>query len=100
MMSKLPRAWLDELNDHCALATDPDGRAAVLSEMAMAAHRRREVDADQLCEMLEFAEAARLFGLSEHEDAYAIGLFGNREPEPDWGGQIFKGVGRFPPVEG
>jgi len=25
--------------------------------------------------MLEFAEAVRLFGLSEHEDAYAIGLF-------------------------
>jgi hypothetical protein len=88
MMSTLPRAWLDELNDHCALATDPDGRAAVLSEMAMAAYRRREVDADQLCEMLEFAEAARLFGLSEHEDADAIGLFNDYVPQSDWGGQI------------
>lgn len=67
-MSTLPRAWLDELNDKFALATDPDGRAVVLSEMAMAAHRRREVDADQLCEMLEFVESARLYGLTEHEE--------------------------------
>lgn len=99
-MSTLPRAWLDEFNDHCALVTDPDGRAAVLSEMAMAAHRRREVDADQLCEMLECAEAARLFGLSEHEGAYAIGLFNYYESQPDWGSQINKGVGEFSPVGG
>jgi len=72
-MAGIPRAWLDELNDQCALATDPDGRAAVLAEMAMAAHRRGEVDADHLCEMLEFAEAARLYGLNEHDDMYACG---------------------------
>ncbi|MFJ4347793.1 hypothetical protein [Pseudomonas sp. NPDC089401] len=83
MMSELPRAWLDELNDEFALATDPDGRSAVLSEMAMAAHRRREVDADQLCEMLEFVESARLYGLTEHEEWYAIGLFKYTEPEPN-----------------
>ncbi|WP_079229391.1 hypothetical protein [Pseudomonas putida] len=84
MMSSLPRAWLDELNDQCELATDPDGRAAVLSEMAMAAHRRREVDADQLCEMLEFVESARLYGLAEHEEWYACGLFKYTEPEPNY----------------
>ncbi|MEN5033796.1 hypothetical protein [Pseudomonas sp. TWI929] len=99
MMSQLPRAWLDELNDEFELATDPEGRAAVLSEMAMAAHRRREVDADQLCEMLEFVDSARLFGLSEHEEMYACGLFKYHEPLPDWGGQIIKGVGKAPPVE-
>lgn len=66
MMVGMPQAWLDELNDQCELSTDPDGRAAVLSEMAMAAHRRREVDADQLCEMLELVESARLWAL-EHE---------------------------------
>ena len=53
-MAGIPRAWLDELNDQCALATDPDGRAAVLAEMAMAAHRRGEVGEDQLCQMLKF----------------------------------------------
>ncbi|MGF6392185.1 hypothetical protein [Pseudomonas plecoglossicida] len=98
-MSQLPRAWLDELNDECALATDPDGRAAVLSEMAKAAYLRREVDADQLCEMLEFAESARLYGLSEHEDMYATGLFREYEPLPEWGNQVIKGVGKIPPAE-
>jgi hypothetical protein len=58
MMSRLPRAWLDELNDQFALATDPDNRAAVLAEMAMAAHRRGEVGEDQLCEMLEFGRGS------------------------------------------
>ncbi len=41
MMAGIPRAWLDELNDQFSLITDPDGRAAVLDEMAYAAHRRR-----------------------------------------------------------
>nr|WP_259139457.1 hypothetical protein [Pseudomonas putida] len=98
MMDGLPRAWLDELNDQCALATDPDSRAAVLSEMAMAAHRRGEVDADQLCEMLEFAEAARLYGLNEIDDAYAMGLFGYYEPLPEWGIEVIKGQGKKPPA--
>ena len=98
MMDGLPRAWLDELNDQCALATDPDSRAAVLSEMAMAAHRRGEVDADQLCEMLEFAESARLYGLNEIEDAYAMGLFGYYEPLPEWGIEVIKGQGKIPPA--
>jgi len=75
MMAGLPRAWLAELNDHTALVTDPDGRALVLSEMAFAAHRRREVDLDQLSEMLEFAEAARYWALNEHEEAWHLGLF-------------------------
>ena len=42
------------------------------------------MDGDQLCEMLEFAESARLYGLSEHEDMYACGLFEYFEPEPDY----------------
>jgi hypothetical protein len=48
---------------------DPDGRAAVLAELAVFAHRRGDVDADQLADMLEFAEAARLWALIEHEYA-------------------------------
>ncbi|MEX5587055.1 hypothetical protein ABFV45_06215 [Pseudomonas urmiensis] len=99
MISGLPRAWLDELNDQFALATDPDGRAAVLCAMAMAAHRRREVDADQLSEMLEFAEAARLYGLNDHEEAYAMGLF-EYESEAEWDRQVIKGFGKEPPADG
>ncbi|WP_251961819.1 hypothetical protein [Pseudomonas sp. Marseille-Q5299] len=65
-MLTLPVGWLAELNDQPAWVADPDGRAAVLAEMAMSAHRRLDVDADQLTDMLEFAEAARLWAL-EHE---------------------------------
>ncbi|AJQ46296.1 MULTISPECIES: hypothetical protein [Pseudomonas] len=68
-MLSLPSAWLDELNDQPALVADPDGRAAVLAELAVFAHRRGDVDADQLADMLEFAEAARLWALIEHEEA-------------------------------
>lgn len=70
-MLSLPAAWVAELNDQPALVVDPDGRAAVLAELAMAAHRRKAVDDDQLCDMLEFAESARLWALNEHEEPWA-----------------------------
>ncbi|PWQ88616.1 hypothetical protein DKX15_18345, partial [Enterococcus faecium] len=63
MATELPGAWLAELNDQVALEADPDGRAAVLSEMAYAAHRRQEIDESDLVDMLELAEAARLWAL-------------------------------------
>lgn len=62
-MLSLPAAWLVELNDQPALIADPDGRGAVLSMLALAAHQRDEVNADQLSDMLEFSEAARLWAL-------------------------------------
>ncbi|WP_060515602.1 hypothetical protein [Pseudomonas sp. NBRC 111132] len=75
MMAGIPQAWLDELNDQFALVTDPDGRAAVLDEMAYAAHRRREVSSEDLVDMLELSEAARAWGLMELDEAFHIGLF-------------------------
>lgn len=63
MATELPQAWLAELDDQVALVADPDGRAAVLSEMAYAARRRREIDEGDLVDMLELAEAARLWAL-------------------------------------
>ncbi|WP_225931932.1 hypothetical protein [Pseudomonas anuradhapurensis] len=65
MMDGLPLAWLAELDDQSALVTDPDGRAAVLCEMAYAAYRRQEIDDGSLVDMLELAEAARLWALAE-----------------------------------
>lgn len=65
----LPAAWLVELNDQAALVADPDGRAVVLADLAISAHRRGDVGADQLADMLEFAEAARLWALVEDEEA-------------------------------
>ncbi|MBC3421765.1 hypothetical protein [Pseudomonas sp. RW3S2] len=75
MATELPQAWVAELNDSFELIVDPDGRAAVLTEMALAARRRREVGDEELSEMLEFVEAGRLWALNEHEEAWAFGLF-------------------------
>lgn len=63
----LPSAWLAELNDQVAMIADPDGRAAVLDEMAYAARRRQDVDDGDLVDMLELVESARLWALQEHE---------------------------------
>ncbi|ANY87638.1 hypothetical protein [Pseudomonas putida] len=63
MATELPEAWLAELNDQAALVADPDGRAAVLDEMAYAARRRLEVDDGDLVDMLEIVESARLWAL-------------------------------------
>lgn len=67
-MLSLPAAWLAELNDQPALVADPDGRAEVLAELAISAHRRGDIDVGQLADMLEFAEAARLWALIEDEE--------------------------------
>ncbi|MGV5490209.1 hypothetical protein ACK1VC_06870 [Pseudomonas sp. XP2] len=99
MMTRIPRAWIDELNDRFALVTDPEGRAAVLSEMAYAAHRRRDVDDNDLVDMLELAEAGRMWALMEHEEAWAIGLFGDYEPDHHAGYQVIKGAGIPPSCE-
>ena len=63
----IPQPWLDELSDQSALVTDPDGRAAVLEEMAYAARRRHEIDPGILSDMLELAEAARVWALVERD---------------------------------
>lgn len=78
-MTELPAAWVAELMDRFELITDPDGRAAALAAMAMAAHRRREITDGQLAEMLELAEAGRLWALVEHEEAERDGLFDGDE---------------------
>ncbi|OUM28244.1 hypothetical protein B8W72_20500 [Pseudomonas putida] len=46
-MLSLPAAWLAELNDQSAFAGRSEGRAEVLAELALSAHRRRDVDAHQ-----------------------------------------------------
>lgn len=73
LMTGLPKVWLAELNDLSELITDPDVPAAVLFEMACAARRRGEVDSAQLSEVLEFADAARLWALTENEKEWGLG---------------------------
>ena len=67
MAIDLPQAWVAELDDQVALIEDPAGRAAVLSEMAYAAHRRQDIDEGGLVDMLELAEAARMWALQGNE---------------------------------
>ncbi len=72
-MVGIPKAWLDELNDQFALIADPEGRSAVLDEMAYAAHRRQAVTEAELVEMLELSEAGKTWALVE---------FGTFSPAP------------------
>lgn len=74
MANDLPPAWLAELDDQPALVGDPDGRAAVLSEMAWAAHRRSAINAEHLSYMLELAEAARLWALEHEQSCGMLGV--------------------------
>lgn len=67
-MSGYPEEWMRELNDQQAFITDPAGRCAELSAMANDLHRRGEIDADQLGDMLEFTDAGREWGLQEQHD--------------------------------
>lgn len=93
-MAGIPQAWALELDDRAALVTDPDARAAVLSEMAYAARRRRDIDDDTLVDMLELAEAARMWALMEHEEAWALGLFGEYPQDHPRGAQVIHGSGK------
>lgn len=47
----------------------------------MLAHGRRQIDSCELSEMLEQSDAARLWALSELEEADAVGLFCNDAAE-------------------
>lgn len=78
-MLSVPAAWLAELNDQSALVADPNGRAEVLAGLAMAAHRRKEVDEDQLAAMLDFTETARMRGLFEHDGIATRGAKGSEQ---------------------
>lgn len=64
-MAGLPQPRVSELDDQAALREDPDGRPAVLSEMVYAARRRREVDDEDVVDMLEIVETAGLWALAE-----------------------------------
>lgn len=69
--------WQAAINQRFDLITDPERQRSKLVGLAMLAHGRRQVDSDELSEMLEQSDAARLWALSELEEAGAIGLFCN-----------------------
>ena len=59
----------------------------------MLAHERRQVRSDELSEMLELADAARLWGLVEWEEADGAGLFLEHTVDPDNVSFSQKGIG-------
>ena len=75
------------------------GGAVVISEMAYAARRRMDVNDNDLVDMLELAEAARMWALMKYEETWAIGLFGDYDPDHQSGCQVIKGSGKSPCCE-
>ena len=85
MITHISEAWLADLNLQPAWIHRPDEYAFELSARAMDLHRRGQVDAETLSDMLEMVEAGRWYMLVEIEEAYAIGLFGYHPEVCEWG---------------
>ena len=77
------------IEDHCEMVTSPDGQRAKLRALANLAYQRRQVDADELSDMLEVTDAAREWGLLELEEGYHLGLFHHAEHGLEAGAQCF-----------
>ena len=75
--------WQAAIKQHFDLVTNPDGHWRKLADLALLAHARRQVCSGELSEMLELADAARLWGLVEWEEAEAIGLLTEQAVDPD-----------------
>jgi hypothetical protein len=84
--------WRAAIKARDDLVTDPEAHRRKLVELAMLARRRKQVSAEELSEMLELSDAARLWGLLEWEEAELIGLFDGGRCL-DGGIQIIRGRG-------
>lgn len=85
--------WKAGIKQPCDFVADPEGYRLKLSGLAMLAHRRRQVSAEDLNEMLELTDAGKEWALLEWEEAYRIGLFPEKVPDPEDGFQRIKGRG-------
>ena len=75
--------WQAAIKQQFDLVTDPEGHWRKLVDLATLAYERRQVRSDELSEMLELADAARLWGLVEWEEADGVGLFLDHYIDPD-----------------
>lgn len=85
--------WQAGIKKPCDFVADPEGYRLKLSALAMLAHRQRQVSAEDLNEMLELTDAGKEWALLEWEEAYRIGLFPEKVPDPEDGFQRIKGRG-------
>lgn len=74
------RAAIESLHD---FVTDPDGQRDKLDALAETACRMGQVSREDVWEMADIVESARVCALLEHEEAYRIGLFGDHRLEPE-----------------
>jgi hypothetical protein len=84
--------WRSAIKARDDLVTDLEAHRRKLVELAMLARRRSQVSAEELNEMLERSDAARLWGLLEWEEAELIGIFDSGRCLED-GIQIIRGRG-------
>lgn len=75
--------WQAAIKQRFDLVTDPEAQWRKLVDLAMLAHKRRQVCSGELSEMLELSDAAKLWGLVEWEEAEAIGLLNEEAVDPD-----------------
>ena len=75
--------WQAVIKQRFDLVTDPEVHWRKLVGLAMLAHKRRQVCSGELSEMLELADAAKLWALIEWEEAEAIGLLTEQAVDPD-----------------
>lgn len=83
-------AWRSAIKARDDLITDPEGHRAKLVGLAMLAGRMHQVGEEELNEMLELSDAARLWALVEWEEAERIGLFSAGAPDRADGLQVIK----------
>jgi hypothetical protein len=86
-------AWRAAIKARDDLITDPEGHRTKLVGLAMLAGRIRQVGEEELNEMLELSDAARLWAMVEWEEADRIGLFTGGAPDRADGLQVIKGRG-------
>ena len=86
-------AWRSAIKSRDDLITDPEGQRAKLVGLAMLAGRMRQVGEEELNEMIELSDAARLWALVEWEEAERIGLFSGGASHLSDGLQVIKGKG-------
>lgn len=93
-MSDNPLAdWRAAIKSRDDLITDPEGQRAKLVGLAMLAGHMHQVGEEELNEMLELSDAARLWALAEWEEAERIGLFSGGASDRSDGLQVIKGRG-------
>lgn len=92
MLSNDPlEEWRSAIKARDDLITDPDAHRAKLVGLAMLAGRMHQVGEEELNEMLELSDAARLWALVEWEEAERIGLFSGGSPDLADGLRVIKG---------